>query len=390
MTPLITIVQRSFPPERSASGGYVVDLAKALARLGARIQLVGLPPVDPVEAEEATGFIKIRSRGLTASGAKSIPSRVVALPLMHLALARETAGAGRPHMLVTTSDPPLSAFWASLLARSRGVRHVCWCQDLYPEIAAAAGVLRPEGMLYRLLRAAMRFAHQNAHAVIAVGRCMRERLRPVDSMIVTNWARLPAVEFLPGSRSDRTRSFHLLYSGNLGRVHDFRALIGAAEIAARRNLPHRYTVTGQGPQRPVLADAALRLPNIILKEPVAESNLPRHLSGCDAHLITLGEAFLGYAVPSKLYDAAMSGRPIVFSGPSACEVARALEESNFGLSVPPGDAEGLVKAVEKLRLDRTLSDRLGERARAFASRQSVESAARVFLELAHLPRKNNR
>ena len=75
------------------------------------------------------------------------------------------------------------------------------------------------------------------------------------------------------------------------------------------------------------------------------------LSVADVHLISLRQPFVGVSVPSKLYGAMASARPILFVGPKRCETADAIRDARCGVTVDPsegGDAAAGKRIAEIL------------------------------------------
>ena len=65
----------------------------------------------------------------------------------------------------------------------------------------------------------------------------------------------------------------------------------------------------------------------------------------DVHLISMRPEMTGIVVPGKLYGAMAAGRPAVFVGPEHCESADTIRDAGCGLTVAPGDVDGLVAAT---------------------------------------------
>ena len=53
----------------------------------------------------------------------------------------------------------------------------------------------------------------------------------------------------------------------------------------------------------------------------------------------------GIVVPGKLYGVMAAGRPAVFVGPEHCESADTIRDAGCGITITPGDADGLVAAL---------------------------------------------
>ena len=70
------------------------------------------------------------------------------------------------------------------------------------------------------------------------------------------------------------------------------------------------------------------------------------------------------AVPSKLYEAMASQKPVILVATG--EAADIVRRYEAGIVVPPGDIEGLAQAVRTLYADPALRERLGANGRRAA------------------------
>ena len=364
--PRILFFQRSVPPDHSAAGALLFDLAKALRGLGWEVWIAGTRAgLDVAGQESLEGVHFVRSLA-PAAVKSSLASRTSALPATWLAMFRAVRACPRPDLLVTMTDPPMAVCAGAWLSRREKFRHVHWSQDLYPQVAAAAGILRPRGVIFRTMSRLATLCLKDCSHVIAVGRCMQERLSlgGISSSLIPNWSRISPVDAPPPPGD-----FRILYSGNLGRAHDFEGLSSAALLTESRRDGVVWTVCGDGPQSGSPGAKIERL------TPVPWDRFPSLLAGAHAHLITLRSEFSGLVVPSKLYDAAASGRPILFAGPPDSECARAIRENAMGLIVPDRDGPALAGAAATLARDPELCRKMSEAARRFGLKNRLSAGA---------------
>jgi len=364
--PRILFFQRSVPPDHSATGALLFDLAKALRLRGWEVWIAGTRSgTHAPERELLDGIHFVRSVAPGISKA-SLVFRSLALPATWLAMLRAARSCPRPDVLVTLTDPPMSVCAGAWLSRRAKCRHVHWCQDLYPQVAAAAGMLNPRGVIYRAMDRLATRCLKGCDSVVAIGRCMQDRLSGagVASTLITNWSRISPADVPPPPAG-----FRILYSGNLGRAHDFEGLRSAAALTEARRDGITWTVCGDGPQSASIGAGIERLPS------VPWAGFPVLLAGAHAHLITLRSEFCGLVVPSKLYDAAASGRPIIFAGPPDSECARAIRENGIGLTVPDRDGPALANAAATLAQNPDLCVRLSEAARKFGAKNHLSADA---------------
>ena len=225
---------------------------------------------------------------------------------------------------------------------------------------------------------------------IVLGTRMRDYLtaRGLDASrmrVVPNWADVEHVtprapeESLIRQELGLSGRFVVAYSGNLGRAHEFGAIIGAMQ-----RLPDvRFVFTGGGAQWKSVQSAAPA--NAEFRPYVPRQELAASLSSVDAHLVSLRPALEGLIVPSKFYGIVAVGRPVIFIGARDGELARVIETCHCGLVVDAGDTEGLVRAIETLSGDRDAARAMGERGRElylhrFAPKHAFAAWERVLEE----------
>jgi hypothetical protein len=80
------------------------------------------------------------------------------------------------------------------------------------------------------------------------------------------------------------------------------------------------------------------------------------------HLISLRPEFVGISVPSKLYGAMASSRPILFVGPTRCETADAVRDARCGVTVDPTDGGDAVAGERIAAVVRSWADAPAEAA----------------------------
>ena len=87
---------------------------------------------------------------------------------------------------------------------------------------------------------------------------------------------------------------------------------------------------------------------VSFRDPVDAAGVPELLAGADIVLVPLRRELTG-AVPSKLYEAFASARPVVLAGGG--EAAGIVQAAGAGLVVPPGNPGELAAAINALAAD---------------------------------------
>ena len=218
--------------------------------------------------------------------------------------------AGSGDVVVSKTDPPLLSVPLSLAARLKGARHVCWLQDIYPEVASALGVSLARGRSGRTLKWLRNRSLQNSAHIVAIGTRMRDHLiaEGIDwerISILQNFCRddqiLPNPPDSLALRKEwgfSEEEFIVGYSGNLGRAHDFETVLEAAALL-KEDPAIQFLFVGGGHAHTLLAEAAKArgLDNICFKPYQPEARLSQSLSVPDVHWLSLKPEIEGLIVP---------------------------------------------------------------------------------------------
>lgn len=346
---------RVYPPVPGATGELLRDLAEALAADGDRVVVVTSgrdeePEVAAGRREVINGVEVIRV-GTAPFTRDSHWRRAVSYLGLYPQLMWQVWKLGPVDAVVSMTDPPLQVA-AVTLAACRARKKIHWAQDLYPELAEELGVMPRGGVAAHLLRALSTWALRRQDEVVPVGRCMRKRLlgRGVDALRIETIPNWNTADAAPAGRVEAARerfgwreSFVVLYSGHFGLAHDFGTPAAAARLLAGSGV--RLVFAGEGPRLAALRRETADLPHVSFLPPQPKIGLGAFLAAADAHLVTVRAGLGGLVVPSKIYGALASGRPVFYVGPPGSEAALLVEASGRGASIPNGDAAALAEAI---------------------------------------------
>ncbi|MFC3694940.1 glycosyltransferase family 4 protein [Chenggangzhangella methanolivorans] len=377
----IVIVNRFFAPDQSATSRMATSLATGLAASGFEVEAIAsasfhddpsrkLPPSETIDGVGVTRIDAARfGRGRTFGRALDYLS-------FHAGAAWGLLRRVSPgDVCVVCTDPPLMSISALPALVIRRAALVNWLNDLFPEAAFGAGMMRGDGLIGRILLALRDFSVRRAAANVAPIERMAAALRSRNAerakiSVVHHWSEGEALKPMPRGLSPFRRDwglegkFVLGYSGNLGRAHDFTTLIEAADrLRARKDIA--FLIVGGGHRLGwVISEAARRkLPNLLIRPLQPEARLRECLAAADAHFVSLLPAFESSVVPSKFYGVAAAGRATLFVGDRRGEIARLLEDGDCGASFEIGESLFLARAIERYADDPVLVDRLGGNAR---------------------------
>ena len=316
----VLFLNQYFPPDPAPTGILLRELAEDLAARG--------HTVDFVAARE-------EYRGAEKKGGRT-RREMIALFKMLL------AGMGRPRadVVIAGSSPPCLSFVAGLVALWHRAAAVHWVMDLYPEIAVELGEI-PKGTLSRNVARAMGWAYRRAARVVVLDEDMAERVCKynVEPAIVRPWL-FASVLARPVPTIEPTAPWTWIYSGNLGRAHEWETLLAAQAIIEQRDAEMRLLFQGGGPSWPAARERAIQLglKRFDWQPYVDESDLPASLLRAQVCAVTQIPATRGCLWPSKLGLVRTLPRPILWIGPSDGAIARELRGIAHAGVFAPGDS----------------------------------------------------
>lgn len=264
------------------------------------------------------------------------------------------AGEPAPEVVLAFSSPPGVLVAAALLARWHRARLAHWAMDLYPELAVALGEIR-EGIVSKLVRAAMGWAYRRASLIVALDQDMRKHLQRahgINARVQPPWlpARL-AAEIDAGVYWDvvpDAPSWTWLYSGNLGRAHEWETLLEAQVLLEKRGLPVSLLFQGDGAEVPAARARAesLGLKQCQWKGYALEEDLVASLLAARVVVVTQRPVTQGLLWPSKLALLTHLPQPILWVGPTNGSIARFLSRAGQTGIFAPGQTDEIAKWIE--------------------------------------------
>jgi len=395
---------RFFAPDLSATSQLLSDLAFHLASKGEEVVVVtsrGLydDASADLPARETSNGVTVHRVYRSRFGRHSLWGRAfdAAALYFHFAAAAMRLAA-RGDCLVVMTDPPLLSVALAPVAWLKSCRLVNWLQDIYPEVALGLGVRLPRrfgALLAGARNLSLKFATRN----VAIGERMAARLRglglpPESVVVVPNWCDDERVLPRPiegnALRAEWGLSgrFVIAYSGNLGRAHEYRTLLDAAE-RLREEADLLFLFIGGGYLSSGLkAEVETRgLSSMFQFRPYQDAALlPLSLTAADLHWISLLPAMEGLIVPSKFYGVAAAGRGAIVIGDPEGEIASLVGRQDCGTAVESGDGAGLASLIRRLKRDPATIARWGGNARAllddeFGRRRSLREWEKLLASL---------
>lgn len=333
------------PPDPAPTARLLGEVAEELAKLGHTVVFAG-------------------DRADYRGGKTLLGSRALREGLALLRLWWKTVTAPRCDAIVCLTSPPLLPVAVRAARfRHRGAKLIHWAMDLYPDVAVALGEVRRGSLLHRVTARAMSSVYRACDLIIVLDSDMAARIATdgVRIVIVPPWP--PAVDRIEAPPVREAGPFVWLYSGNLGRAHEWRTLLDAQRLLEDEGLGIDLVFQGGGTEREAARHhaEALGLKRCHWRDYAPESELVTSLLAADALVVTQRPETAGCLWPSKLALALIVGRPLLWVGATGGSLAASLVEAGHTV-VAPGDSVRLAERLRALARSGTISGPDGSRA----------------------------
>ncbi|MCX6966294.1 MAG: glycosyltransferase [Verrucomicrobia bacterium] len=246
----------------------------------------------------------------------------------------------RADVVISASSPPCLLLVATLLALRHRARAFHWIMDLYPEIAVALGEV-PSGILSKTVAAAMGWCYRKCEKVIVLDQDMAECLRSygIEAEIIRPWIFEENAPSLATAGIPQA-PWTWIYSGNLGRGHEWQTLLQAQALLEQQSPDLRLLFQGGGPQWRAAQQYAsqLGLRHCEFHPYVERDALRESLLRCHCCVVTQLPAVKGMLWPSKLGLLLTLPRPLLWVGPRDGSTARELATRPYTGAFAPGQA----------------------------------------------------
>ncbi|WP_165396859.1 glycosyltransferase family 4 protein [Sphaerotilus mobilis] len=386
----------------SATSQMLSDLAFGLKASGHNVsvvcsrQLYENTNTDLSSTENIKG-VNVHRVWTTRFGRRSTVGRAIDYLTFYVSATIALTGkVDRNSLVVAKTDPPLISIPVAAIAKLKGAKFFNWIQDLFPEVAQRAGMSALNGKIGRWISRIRDWSLERADINVVIGERMREVLlsRGISAAklkTISNWQDTNLITPIKATNNrlisewKLENRFVVMYSGNLGRAHEFRTIINAMTALSSDSAFH-FCFVGGGAQTEKLRSEVnlLGLKNFSFHPYQRREELSLSLCCASVHLISLLPEHEGLIVPSKYYGILASGRPVIFIGDTDGELARLIQKEKVGATVQVGDAARLVSTIINLKDDNNLRETMSETARKIAvDKYSTESAVRAWNALIH-------
>ena len=384
----IAIVAEYFFPSQASTAQLMTDLAKGLAEheiqvnvfTGIRSNCSNCESLNRVKIDRAFSPIE-SSTNIFSKIISSIFFLVSALWHVIFCVPINTP-------LLIASNPPYAGIIGVLfkIVHRSNSKYYFLLQDIFPESAAMSGIMKQSSILYKFFNKLIYLTYKYSEYIIVLSTSMQEFLEKKypdlksKIKVIENWAieDIPVVskqenDFAKQHKLDEI--FTVLYSGNLGRLHDIEIITEAAKIL--KDEPIKFVFIGDGAKTKIVKQAIenYQLQNILLLPYQPRELLPLSLTACDISLVSLIPGSESIVAPCKLYGMLAAGRGIISISIPNSYIDKLLTDSGCGVNVSPDNSQQLADMILQLAGNKQRVQSMGKIARQLYENQYTFSRA---------------
>jgi len=397
----ITILTQYFHPSLSATSQLITDLAKGLSHLNYTVNIFTgtqsqqtTPSLDRITIHRSFSLIK---------SSTSILSKISSSLFFLLgAFTHITLHQPAKTPLLIASNPPYAGILGIYFHVIKGGKYHFLLQDIFPESAVMSGIMKSNGILFKLFNKLMYLTCKYSQNIIVLSSSMEVFLSKkypdikIKIKIIENWA----IEDIPicnkqnnifAQKHNLTDKFTVLYSGNMGRLHDIETIATAATILTDQ--PIQFVFIGDGAKTKILEQKiqTYQLKNILLLPLQPREILPLSLTACDISLVSLIPGAENIVAPSKLHGMLAAGRGIIAITEANSYIDQLLTNSGSGINIPPNQPQKLASLILELSQQPEKVKIMGEKAhQVYKNRYRFERALDEYEELLFESTANNK
>lgn len=366
----ILFLAQRYAPEEISAAILISELAIDLAKRGHQVTMVTEVPNYPhgkvfagyrnkLYQEETLEGVRVIRTWSAISPKKAFWPRILNYGGYSATSFYGGLMAGKHDIVVSYSPPLPLGISAFLLSRIWRVPWVLQIEDLYPDAAVAAGVLKNRRVI-GFFSAMERFIYRNAQHISLISESFRKNLLgkqvPLEKMtLIPVWADPDVVRPMPRENAFRKQhglegKFVIMYSGNMGFTSCLEDALAAAELL-RDDPDTAFVLIGEGVRKEAFEEMAREkdLDNVIFLPYQPRELFPEMLAAADAHLVTLNAGSSHSSLPSKVFNAMASARPILAVANAESDLAHVVRSAQCGLITPPEAPKHLAEAIRALR-----------------------------------------
>ena len=290
----------------------------------------------------------------------------------------------RPEVIIGSSVHPFAVTVAWLLSKKYKAKFIFEVRDLWPQTPIDMGVIKPNGIIAKLMYTWEKFMYKRADKIIVLLPNAKKYIKSkgvssekivwlpngVNLEQFDNPKQLDPDSNLVQLLRKNKNKFKVIYTGAHGPANGLDVVVEAASILQKNHNEVQFFLIGDGVEKEKLQHNSEKynLKNIHFFSSIPKEQIPDLLRYADLllHCFAPIDVFKYGISPNKIFDYLASAKPIIMSTKTTNNI---VQDANAGLMLEPGNPETLAKGILKIKeMSEKERRRLGANGRVYVEK----------------------
>ena len=347
----ILVLSQYFDPDVTAAAFRVTETCDLLIEKGHEVEVITTFPhksnvLHGPDVDNRVWVRKLEIRKYQGRGTFDYLFHYCSFAVKALFLGIILGIKRRPDVIWATSPPLTCGSAGAIVSLVLRIPLVLDVRDIWPDSAAAAGVVSEDSRWFKLAQSLERFTYSKAREITCVSSSMKQHLcakaPKKEVSVIFNGIRH---SYLAKSLGTSAIEKRIVYAGNLGRAQGVELFVDSFIQSNVKAIDTEWKLVliGDGVLREAIEQKIARLgagDQIKVLAPMGKSDLFEYLRASNTLLMGLKDhPALALTIPSKVFDYLAADRPIIAM--VAGEAAQLLRNNPYNRIIKPGDGVAL-------------------------------------------------
>jgi glycosyltransferase involved in cell wall biosynthesis len=290
----------------------------------------------------------------------------------------------KPEVIIGSSVHPFAVIAAWLLSKKYKAKFIFEVRDLWPQTPIDMGVIKPNGIIAKLMYTWEKFMYKRADKIIVLLPNAKKYIEgkgiSAEKVVwIPNGVNLERFDNpIPLSNNHKIKNifkksnnkFVIMYTGAHGPANGLDIFIKAANCFQISDSEIKFYLIGSGIEKERLQKESKKrnLNNIYFFPPVPKKEIPAILNCADLLVQSFApvDVFKYGISPNKIFDYLAASKPIIMSVKTTNNI---VEDAKAGIVVEPGNVKAFIQGIMEIK-NMPLEERkkLGENGRAYVEK----------------------
>lgn len=269
----------------------------------------------------------------------------------------------KPDVIIGSSVHPFAVIAAWLLSKKYKAKFIFEVRDLWPQTAIDMRVIKPNGVIAKLMYAWEKFMYKRADKIIVLLPNAKKYIEgkgiSAEKVVwIPNGVNLERFDDAILSSNNKINNFIkksnnkfvIMYTGAHGPANDLDIFIKAATYFQISDSEIIFYLIGSGIEKERLKkeSKSRNLNNIYFFSPVPKGEIPAILNCADLLVQSFApiDVFKYGISPNKIFDYLAAGKPIIMSVKTTNNIVK---DAKAGIVVEPGNAKAFIEGIMEIK-----------------------------------------